>query len=310
MIKRRPRIFVSIASYRDVECQRTVKDLFDKARYPERVFAGICWQFVAAEGDDCFRSETRPGQCRVVELDARDSLGVCWARSQVDRLREDEEYIFQIDSHMRFVAEWDRVLLEMLEECPSPRSVLTTYPLPYEPPDSLAPDAVVTIQPKIFNDKSVLLFKSTKFPMDEASERPQPSAFCAAGMLFAPWQSRIEVPYDPHIYFHGEEITLAVRLWTHGWDILSPNRVVAYHNYTKGPDRARHWSDHAEWRKLNKRSVARVRHLLGMEESGDAEVLRDMERFGLGTQRTLAEYEAFSGLGFKERTISRSEATA
>src|SRR5260221_13345699 len=54
-----PRIFVSIASYRDTECQWTVKDLFEKARHPERVFAGICWQFIAAEDADCFEVRTR-----------------------------------------------------------------------------------------------------------------------------------------------------------------------------------------------------------------------------------------------------------
>ena len=37
-------IFVQIASYRDPECQWTVKDLFDKADHPERVYVGIFWQ--------------------------------------------------------------------------------------------------------------------------------------------------------------------------------------------------------------------------------------------------------------------------
>ena len=36
-------IFVSICSYRDSECQHTVKDLFDKAAYPGRISLGICW---------------------------------------------------------------------------------------------------------------------------------------------------------------------------------------------------------------------------------------------------------------------------
>jgi hypothetical protein len=68
-----PRIFVGIPSYRDpgafqyvldghklfyaglsgspsisdgiTECQYTVKDLFEKAQCPDRVFVGICWQF-------------------------------------------------------------------------------------------------------------------------------------------------------------------------------------------------------------------------------------------------------------------------
>src|SRR4051812_21937399 len=81
-----PRIFVNIASYRDTECQWTVKDLFDKARDPERVFVGLCWQFVPEEDQDCFQVETRPEQCRVVEFHARQGLGACWARHHAEKL--------------------------------------------------------------------------------------------------------------------------------------------------------------------------------------------------------------------------------
>jgi hypothetical protein len=39
-----PRIFVSIASFRDAECQWTLRDLFVKSAHPERVFVGVVWQ--------------------------------------------------------------------------------------------------------------------------------------------------------------------------------------------------------------------------------------------------------------------------
>lgn len=38
------RIFVSIAAFRDAECQWTMRDLFTKAAHPERVFVGVVWQ--------------------------------------------------------------------------------------------------------------------------------------------------------------------------------------------------------------------------------------------------------------------------
>ena len=41
----KPKIFVSIASFRDSETQYTVKDLFENALFPERIFVGICWQY-------------------------------------------------------------------------------------------------------------------------------------------------------------------------------------------------------------------------------------------------------------------------
>ncbi len=298
-----PRIFVNIASYRDTECQWTVKDLFEKAADPDRIVVGVCWQYVPGDDDDCFQIETRPEQCRIDKIHAKESRGVCWARMRTQALWRDEEYTLQIDSHMRFVPEWDRVLLDMLAECPSEKAILSSYPIPYEPPDKLSDDAVVTIKAKHFNANRVLAFTSAARPIKDAPASPEPSAFCAAGFLFGPSQIITDVPYDPHIYFQGEEITLAVRLWTHGWDIFSPNKVVIYHDYTNRADRIRHWKDEVDWVKINQRSLARVRHFLGIEKTDDAEALMELEKYGLGEQRDLAAYEAFSGITFGDQCI-------
>ncbi|MBY0408419.1 MAG: hypothetical protein K2Q01_12075, partial [Rickettsiales bacterium] len=124
-----PRIFVQIASYRDPECQWTVKDLFEKAAHPERITVGICWQFVKEEDGICFQQPyARPEQVRVHEVDARQGKGVCWARGLTQKLWQGEEYTLQIDSHMRFEPGWDSLLLDMLRDCKDERAVLTCYP--------------------------------------------------------------------------------------------------------------------------------------------------------------------------------------
>ena len=298
-----PRIFVSIASYRDTECQWTVKDLFEKASHPERVFAGICWQFIAAEDADCFAVRTRPEQCRVIEVDARESRGVCWARSRIQSLWQGEEYFLQIDAHSRFVPDWDEVFLEMLRSCPSERAVLSAYPATYTPPDKLGEDVVSIITPKEFDDRGLLAFGSRGTPAAGAPAQPTPTPYIGAGTVFAPSAIIQEVPYDPHIYFTGEEITLAARLWTHGWDIFAPNRVTVYHEYTERPNKRRHWHDHKLWTELSDRATLRVRHLLDGEPCSDAQALVDIDRYGLGTYRSLAQYEAFAGVDFRKKLI-------
>jgi hypothetical protein len=81
------RIFVQIASYRDPECQWTVKDLFEKAAHPERIFVGICWQVSLPEDSDCFVVPyPRPKQVRVKLVEAKDAKGACWARSETQKL--------------------------------------------------------------------------------------------------------------------------------------------------------------------------------------------------------------------------------
>ncbi len=298
-----PRIFVNIASYRDSELPRTIEDLFEKAKHPERVFAGVCLQHVPGEDDDIALGKAWLDQCRTVEFHAKDALGVCWARHQTQKLWRGEEYIFQIDSHMRFKPDWDALLLEMLDECDSPRPVLSTYPVPYEPPEKLSPDALPVIYMKFFDKADIPAMDSTTIKPEDAPGKPEPSAFCAAGMLFGDSRIIEDVPYDPHLYFTGEEIILAVRLWTHGWDIFTPNRVVAYHDYTRREGRRRHWDDMTDWVKLSDISRTRVHYLLGMEKDGAPEALKDIDRYGLGDKRALSEYEAFSGVDFKRRLI-------
>jgi glycosyltransferase involved in cell wall biosynthesis len=132
-----PRIFVHTPSYRDPECQWTIRDMFEKASHPERIFAGICWQTLPEEDADCFLVETRPEQVRSVRFHIREARGLGWARQQAQSLWRGEEYCLQIDSHMRFVPKWDEILLEMMAACDAPEPVLTHFPPAYTPPDNL-----------------------------------------------------------------------------------------------------------------------------------------------------------------------------
>lgn len=302
-----PRIFVQIASYRDRECQWTLRDLFAKAAHPERVFAGVLWQYVPEEDADCFMIETRPEQVRRMMVHARDSQGVCWARHLAQRLWQDEEFVLQIDSHSRFEAGWDELLLEQWAACRTPRALLSSYPPSYMPPDKIEP-AVTYMVSAGFNDKGIAMMRAYSLAPADAPADPRPGAFVSAGFLFGPGAMIIDAPYDPYLYFHGEEISLAVRLWTAGWDFFAPSRPILYHLYNTEKTRelkvrGLHWEDHRDWSLRDRRSLARVRHLLSGETCDDAQALRELDRYGLGKVRTLAEYEAFSGLRFATRQV-------
>ena len=45
-------------------------------------------------------------------------------------------------------------------------------------------------------------------------------------------------------------------------------------------------------------------HLFGMQAASDPRALADLERYGLGRARTLAEYEMFAGVNFRARSVS------
>lgn len=311
MTQSQPRIFVQIASYRDDECQWTVKDLFEKAAHPDRVFVGICWQFDEQEDQHCFQVSTRPEQVRIYPVDWREAEGVCWARYHAQQLWEGEEYTLQIDSHMRFVPGWDDLLIEELAACPSEKPLLTNSIGSYTPPNDLEKNPTPLVRRVTpFSKEGNIRGKSER--IDRVPPVPLNAAFISAGFMFSRSDVIRDVPYDPYLYFDQEEITYALRLYTHGWDIFSARRPFLYHFYNvgpKAPSRPMHWRDlHKEDEKriafLRERGLARFNHITRHKISADPEVIRELDQYGLGTVRTLADYEAYTGIDFAGKRVS------
>jgi GT2 family glycosyltransferase/Rps23 Pro-64 3,4-dihydroxylase Tpa1-like proline 4-hydroxylase len=305
------KIFVQIASYRDKECQYTVKDLFEKAAYPDRITVGICWQSIPEEDEECFRVVTRPAQVRCIHFNAKESKGACWARYHTQTLWQNEEFTLQIDSHMRFVERWDELLLSMFESLQNPKAVLTTYPAGFTPPNDFKPKAAHLLTAKGFNADGIFTMNSKRINTSQHTI-PVAGAFISGCFLFGPASIIHDVPYDPYLYFFGEEISLSVRLWTHGYDIYHPHKHIAWHDWKRANRKATHFTDHKNWTILNKKSFARVRYMLGGEIPTDAKikeyVIQEIERYGLGSVRSLHAYENFSGVNFQRRTFEKHSA--
>ena len=77
-----------------------------------------------------------------------------------------------------------------------------------------------------------------------------------------------EVPYDPNLYFYKGEIAMSARLWTSGFNIYAPNRLLLFHPYkTERKEKehsATHWGDHSNWHHYNLRALERVHHCLAV----------------------------------------------
>jgi Glycosyltransferase (GlcNAc) len=287
-------IFVNIASYRDPECEPTVRDLFRKAAHPERIHVGVLLH--AKLQDKLVFAHER---MRLVRLEPQESRGCCRDRAKGYALYDGEDHVLQIDSHMRFAERWDEKLLDQLAACDSPKPLLTASCAVYEPPDDLQGHDPPFLAAKAFEMDGVVsqhgLLTGSRPP------RPKPSALVSGHFLFGSARWIREVPYDPWLYFFGEEITLAVRLWTSGWDLFCPSEVIAWHRFTRGGRRL-HWEDAPGWAQMNERAHQRMRHLLGMGEASP-EALVDIHKFGLGSARSLEEYQRFSGIDFAQRRL-------
>ena len=130
---------------------------------------------------------------------------------------------------------------------------------------------------------------------------PIPARFYSAHFAFTLGDFVKEVPHDPEYYFHGEEISIAVRAYTWGYDLFHPHKIIAWHEYTR-KGRTKQWDDDKEWSGRNKNSHLRNRKLFEMD---DEKKDIDFGIYDFGNVRTLEDYERYAGLSFKNRSVQR-----
>jgi hypothetical protein len=299
-----PRIFVQIASYRDPQLLPTLQDLDRNARCPQLLRFGICRQFHPCDRFNDLGGYADDARAGIIDVPYRLSRGACWARSLTQQLYAGEEYALQIDSHMRFAAGWDVLLVDMLRtlqsRCGISKPLLTAY-LPMFNPASDHPrkrdDVPVQMIFSRFSENGILLNSGRAMPEWRKLRFPVRARFFSGHFAFAEGRFVREVPYDPNLYFHGEEISMAVRAYTHGYDLFHPHRSLLWHYYERRY-RERHWDDHTSWYKSDLASHARVRALLGVSSGRRF----DFVAHGLGRARSLRDYERFAGISFQKRT--------
>jgi len=291
-------IFVQIASYRDAELLPTLRDCLAKAAHPENLRFGICWQHDKTEKLGKFISDPR---FRVISVPYRDSKGVCWARNAIQSLYSGETYTLQLDSHHRFIPGWDSALIEMLQSLGSEKTILTSYAPHYDPRKASPPKSVPwKITFDRFSPDGRLLTRPSFIENHSDLVRPIPARFYSAHFAFTIGAFCEEVKHDPLLYFLGEEITIAVRAFTHGYDLFHPHRVIVWHEYTRNY-RRKHWDDHNKgdpWHVRDTAAGDRIATLLGQRSTAV-----ELGEFGLGRSRSLAQYEQYAGIKFKQLLV-------
>ena len=301
------KIFVQIASYRDPQMIPTIEDMLAKASHPENLVFGLCWQY--DETEDITKYDNDP-RFRVSKHHYSESQGLGWARHITNTLYNGEKYTLQIDSHHRFVQGWDDICLEDYKQAKkhSKKPIITTYCTPFNPNDNEStwnPVPCLMSQYEFSGDK---LLMSMPYYIQDYKERKHiiKARTISGHFYFTSGDFVKEVPYDPDIYFGGytEETTLSVRAFTNGYDFFSPHRMVMWHEYTRNY-RPKHWDDHGKESQTKKTSGERdifarnkTRQLFEQEDHNI-----NMGEYGLGTKRSLRDYEVYGGFDFKKCRI-------
>ena len=297
-------IFIQVASYRDPELVPTILDCIANAKQPKRLHFCIGWQH---DGTEDIKAIKKLKNVKILDIPHTETKGACWVRHKIQQHYKGETYTLQLDSHHRFIKDWDVELIAMwksLKTRKTPKPLLTAYLPSYQPAtdpvgrlqeswqvnfDRFLPEGVVFLRPSLLRNLKDLT-------------GPVPARGYSGHFAFTTGDFCKKVLYDPELYFHGEEISLAARAYTHGYDLFHPHKIIAWHHYTREGSK-KHWDDHKDWGALNNIAYKRVKILFGIDGENQNQI--KWGKFGLGKKRTLKQFEQFAGVEFKTRRFHK-----
>ena len=314
---RQKTIFVSVAAFCDPWLRFTIDGLFAKAEFPQRLRVAVVDQS-QDQNRAWLEQAAYWSQVGYVNLHPVETRGVSWARNIAFSLYGGEDYLLQIDSHTHFDQGWESRLIELLESCRAraERPIISTYPPPFEfdqegQPCKKSSDSnyAMILRPHpdthLSPDNATLRFRAEYVLGGDFVE----GHHLAAGFIFTLGDFVEEIPYDPFMYFHGEEQNLAIRAYTHGWQIFHPRQrdIPLAHLYKQSgvEHRTHHWHPDYEkqraikWVAMKKRADQRLRELVyGPRFSG---------AYGLGRARTMEQFARESGIDYPNRRLAPLE---
>jgi UDP-GlcNAc:polypeptide alpha-N-acetylglucosaminyltransferase len=286
------------------------------ANKPENIFVGICQQNKESSDDkDCLDSISNfkyKNNVRIKRIPHTEAKGPTYARYICSTLYKDEKYYLQIDSHSKFVKDWDikciNMIIEIKEKKISQKPVLSHYPREIsEHKDHKENDTTLPrICKPFFNNRDMISFMASEI-LDTKGEYYL-TPFVAGGMVFSESYFLKELPYDPNLpyIFVGEEILHSIRYYTNGWDVFTPKENIIFHEYTRS-EKPKIWTDNPYYSDMD--AFNKIRYLIGLDADDSklkSEMKIDLDKYGLGKVRTLQQYYELTGIDVKNKIVTKN----
>tara|TARA_B100001057_G_scaffold367970_1_gene371396 strand:- start:1167 stop:2174 length:1008 start_codon:yes stop_codon:yes gene_type:complete len=306
------KIFISVASYQDPLLLETLCSAYQNAENKDNLVFGVCEQ---ADNGINVQSINFKDQIKYELLDPLMAKGPCWARARIQHFISNEDYFLQIDSHTIFAKNWDEILINYhawLEKCLENNFVITGYPRGFKPNKKLDNFELNTSYKKTlgitFREKR--MFEDGYYSMQKSfpanTNLPARGLLIAGGFIFARREFVSLIPYDPKFYFHGEELSVALRLYTNMWDVVHIPKIPLFHLYTDVDNMIRklHWDPEDDknraikWNELDKLSKLRLGDLINNNLQSP---------FGLGKLRSIEDFGILSGVDLINKKIVDEE---
>jgi len=286
------KVYVAIASYKDKELIDTVYSLFRKAKHPDRIFVSVFSQDEEHPKLENIFSLFNIKDFHYEKVHFSEAKGVGYARSKTqERLSLDFKYYLQIDSHTRFIQDWDSILISEYNDSLGFWKIpilFSSYPLPYTY-DKCGNEQlhfneganIITIKPV----EGSLLYKADYETKNILEQGEHHGHFCA-GFVFSLSENILKVPYDTNIYFLGEEHTMSIRFFCEDIYVIAPKRSYVYHHYYGEKTREKHWEIDPNWGEYERSSFDRITKFFLLDNL-DGYGIKNIEKYEFWKSRFL-----------------------
>lgn len=282
-------IFVQMTSYKNFDVVPTIKDCIEKCSNKDNLYFGLCLQ-----QNEPAPNELNHPRIKISVVPLGDSKGPSWARSQAQNFYEGQDYVLQIDAGSRFLPNWDVELIAAISSAGSQKPIITNFPNKFNPANGELENTSVAYKVQVYSFMSNVPL-SWPSPMKNVTSISR-GCYLNESFFFARGEHCRDCPYDPSLYASESEAAMTVRSFTSGYDLFCHFRPVVWRDYSPRPA---NWQDDPSWWLKDRSSKNRFAELLAGR----------LQEFGLGRERSLRDFELYSGIDLLNKRIQRTTVT-
>lgn len=228
-------IFISIASYMDLELYQTVESLLKNSSEENVITISVYSQNEIHPDIDKLKEKFNFNLI-YVKTDKENARGVCHARFIANSyLDKSYDYFLQIDSHTLFSKFWDKHIIYQYDKSQKyfeKKIIFSTYPYAYKYIDGKAIMMDEDQPNSIAIEKTDDFWKyKAMYKNYEGGEFGEITNYFCGGFAFGKSEYFLDNVYDKLIYIEGEEITMSIRMRCQDIFIVAPPKNYLYHNY-------------------------------------------------------------------------------
>jgi len=232
------KIFVSIVSYRDPLLHQTIRNMMEMQSQLTKVTYGIFEQTDYPDSLEAKHPDLAQNKnVRYKRIDAKHSDGVGWGRHINSIQVTDEEFYYQVDSHMLFDKNWDRYLISDfklgMQQHQTDRIIIDANCGSFRMQDDGTPwidrHGAITVKAGYWSfHENYILGAHGEF-RESTTDFLHPTIHLFAGNFFTHTDWIRNVGMNPRIFFEGEEQYMTLASLNAGYKLCAPRQIHCYH---------------------------------------------------------------------------------